>query len=336
MDVVSLSSEFPNDNPALHCGAIWICDEPTGPARAERVVRPMPVAEVETSPPDVVLSAIAAAVLTPSVIAEVLAMAEPESEDSELVAAPEADEEMFASPELEAEPIAAFDHEPDEDIVVEELEPIDTSLEGEIVALAATELEPPTEIAVAAEAPVIEEIEIAPATVVAEVMPPVVEEIEVAPATVVATPIFEEVVACEVVPAESSVLPAAPDDPFTSLVCTLADVAIGAGSPHVASMLPGLLFDARLPEPLDPEIAGALEAAGIVSAGEISSAFIAVTTAWKAILRGTSDDFDACGAAMLDEWCSDLLARLLAAPGRAPTLRQELRTRGVAAFGIAA
>ncbi|MBN9164395.1 MAG: hypothetical protein J0I07_25755, partial [Myxococcales bacterium] len=36
------------------------------------------------------------------------------------------------------------------------------------------------------------------------------------------------------------------------------------------------------------------------------------------------------------EWAADLLARLLAAPAKAPSLRQELRSRGVAAFGLAA
>ncbi|MDF2693079.1 MAG: hypothetical protein K0S65_1462, partial [Labilithrix sp.] len=136
------------------------------------------------------------------------------------------------------------------------------------------------------------------------------------------TPVFEEVTSN--------------DDPFTVLVCTLADVAIGAGSPHVASLLPGLLIDGRLPELLDQETSEALRVAGIWDGTTVTPAFMGVAMAWRAILRGTSDDFDACGAAMLDEWSSELLARLLAAPAKAPSLRQELRNRGIAAFGLAA
>jgi hypothetical protein len=37
---------------------------------------------------------------------------------------------------------------------------------------------------------------------------------------------------------------------------------------------------------------------------------------------------------MLDEWAADLLARLLGAPARATGLRRDLRSRGVAAFGL--
>jgi hypothetical protein len=140
----------------------------------------------------------------------------------------------------------------------------------------------------------------------------------------------------EGVATESSVLPPPPDDPFTLFVCTLADVAIGAGAPHVAAILPGLLFDGRLPEPLDPDVAEALRESGIHDGEQVSPAFVAVTAAWRAILHGTSEDFDACGASMLDEWASELLGRLLASPTRTSSLRQELRSRGVAAFGMTA
>jgi hypothetical protein len=37
---------------------------------------------------------------------------------------------------------------------------------------------------------------------------------------------------------------------------------------------------------------------------------------------------------MLDEWASDLLAKLLNEPSKTSTLRQALRSRGVAAFGL--
>ena len=119
-------------------------------------------------------------------------------------------------------------------------------------------------------------------------------------------------------------------------MCTLADVAIGAGSPHVASLLPGLLFDGRLPDMLDDAAAEVLRTGGILrrhdgAEHEVEPAFIATTSAWRAILRGQSDDFSACPS-MLDEWTSTLLARLLGA--EPPRMRQELRSRGVAAFGL--
>ena len=37
---------------------------------------------------------------------------------------------------------------------------------------------------------------------------------------------------------------------------------------------------------------------------------------------------------MLDEWAADVLARLMGAPDRIPSLRRDLRTRGVVAFGL--
>jgi hypothetical protein len=132
----------------------------------------------------------------------------------------------------------------------------------------------------------------------------------------------------------SNTLPPAPDDAFTLLVCTLADIALGAGSPYVASVLPGLLHDGALQHPLAADAAQALAEARIVVASEVTPAFRAQSLAWRAILLGTSDDFAACGGAMLDEWAADLLARLLGAPGRATALRRDLRARGVAAFGL--
>src|SRR6185437_8786691 len=44
---VSLASEFPNDNPALHCGVIWVCLEPTGPAVAQLFAAPAHEAEAQ-------------------------------------------------------------------------------------------------------------------------------------------------------------------------------------------------------------------------------------------------------------------------------------------------
>lgn len=141
-------------------------------------------------------------------------------------------------------------------------------------------------------------------------------------------PVFESIAPPTIVEeTRTSALPPASDDPFTTLVCTLADVAISAGAPNVAALLPGLLFDGRVATPLE-----AIH--GIWDGNELDPTFATTLVAWRAILRGTSEDFSDCG--MLDEWASDLLARLLDAKDTASRLRQELRARGVAAFGLAA
>jgi hypothetical protein len=72
------------------------------------------------------------------------------------------------------------------------------------------------------------------------------------------------------------------------------------------------------------------------AAGELPSALDADKTAqaWAAILRGTSEDWDAIGGSMLDEWAADTLARMTG--GDAQVLKRELRARGIAAFGLAA
>ncbi len=59
-----------------------------------------------------------------------------------------------------------------------------------------------------------------------------------------------------------------------------------------------------------------------------------VAAAWRAVLCGENDDISTCGAAMLDEWSADIVARALGMPAKATQLRRELRSRGVCAFGL--
>jgi hypothetical protein len=63
-----------------------------------------------------------------------------------------------------------------------------------------------------------------------------------------------------------------------------------------------------------------------------TSAFTSQVLAWQGILRGESEDFGPLGP--LDEWTADVVARVVGNPGRADGIRQELRRRGVAAFGM--
>ncbi len=350
--MVSLASEFPNDNPALHRGVIWVNTEPTGGARPERAwppsgepprePAPITLRSDDEPPPTLDHASSSASALAgepdEGLPPTVDAASEDATEHPSL--APPEDDEVDESP-----------------IVVEELEPIEAHVEGEstrdAAALAMSEGSAPAladmsegsapapaesgVVLVTAGRPVTSEAPPPPAPAESEVVLSATraESTERDDASGPLTPVFEEVAASEI-PRETTSLPPAPDDPFTVLVCTLADVAISAGSPHVASLLPGLLFDGRLTEPLEADVAEALRVAGLWDGSQVAPSFVAITAGWKAILRGTSNDFDACGAAMLDEWSADLLARLLAAPARAPMLRQELRSRGIAAFGLAA
>jgi hypothetical protein len=261
VDVVSLVSEFPNDNPALHRGVRWICLEVTGGCTPEMEAYAEPSEEIQLEPERV----------------------EGERERVEEEGEREGEREVEQPGVLESGVVLAGGvEEEEEEIIVEELEPLgDVEPDMPLVMVATETLPPPSD-----------------ATEPATVLPP------------------------------------PPEDPFTVLVCRLADIAIGVGSQDVAGMLPALLMDGRLSAEVTGETAEALKDAGIVVDGAVTATFAAQTAAWRAILRGTSDDFDATGGAMLDEWAADLLACLLGARSRGASLRKDLRARGVAAFGL--
>lgn len=308
--VVGLAAEFPNDNPSMHRGAIWVCDALTGRPRAvlppPPPERPLPVTALPVVAPEL----LAAAIAVPSAVPSSGPIAGPIAEERapETVVDEDATRRALHLEELHEEPPATPRVEP---------------------AFEAPELAEPTPITTLVEEAVLE------ALAEAAEEPMVVEEIEIGEASVEGgegiAPVFEVI---EEVSDGTSSLPPPSDDPFVTLVCTLADVAIGAGAEHVASLLPALLFDARVEGPVDGELDQILRGAGVWDGALVDPTFVATTNAWRAILRGTSDDFSACPS-MLDEWAAELLARLLAAPAKAPTLRQELRSRGVAAFGLA-
>ena len=267
--MVSLAAEFPNDNPALHCGASWVCLEVTGlPVAIRAASSPEPAQDVApvTSPADSVsVPSLSLAELITADTAEPL-MPEPAiplARISEIVA-------LGITPREDSEGEHELGLDLDEPFLVEDLPPLEesASLEG---------------------------VELAPTT---------------------------------------TIVPTASDDPWTVFVAALVDVAMGAGSPHVASVLPTLLLDGTL-APMPEDAAAALAEAPVVRDGAVTPTFLAQTRAWRAILLGTGDDFEACGGAMLDEWGADLVARLLGAPSRATVLRRELRSHGVAAFGLA-
>lgn len=328
--MVSLAAEFPNDNPALHCGVMWICESVTGPATPEAAPLPVAIARVEEAPPVVA--------------------AEPEPEPAPVTVAEEAPPTVMSEERYPSDAIA--------DALLEALDSIEGPRESGILEIIARgdvedddepilieEISPLVDAEVIAAPSVAPEAELTPVVMLVaepepQPMPVAMPEPEVQPIPV-AEP--EPAVACApisiqeaIAPVETSVLPPASDDPFQLLCCALADVAIAADAPHAAAVLPALLLDGRIDAALPPEVVTALAEGGIVHDGVATERFLSVTKAWRAILLGTSDDFDACGGAMLDEWAADLLARLLGAPARAALLRKDLRSRGVAAFGLAA
>jgi hypothetical protein len=129
------------------------------------------------------------------------------------------------------------------------------------------------------------------------------------------------------------------DDPFATFVTTLVEVAVEAGCEKAAAILPALLDQGRVvPHVLSSSVTETLLSTGLLvstSAGLVGGeTFRRTAAAWRAILRGDSEDFSACGTRMLDEWAADLVAGLVAAPAKSEHLRRELRTRGVAAFGL--
>jgi hypothetical protein len=302
VDVVSLAAEFPNDNPELHRGVSWVCLDVTG----------LPVA----IPPEPEPEPMAVVVIEPEIITAVT-IVEPAPASMSVA-------ELLAAPEPEVvevnDVIEAVEPEP---VVIDEPPVPEPRISGIVARGAVHDLDDEDDDA---------------ADIVVEELPPLDESASVEGATMmVAPPAPSALPALAAPPAlveTSTSLPPASDDPFTVLVSTLADVAIGAGSPYVASLLPGLLLEGRLDHSMAADAAVALAEADIARGTEVTATFIGQTRAWRAMLAGTSDDFAACGNAMLDEWAAELLARLLGAPSKATALRRELRSRGVAAFGL--
>jgi hypothetical protein len=133
-----------------------------------------------------------------------------------------------------------------------------------------------------------------------------------------------------------------PEDPFATLTRAMELAAVTFGAmPSALKLLRALLGVTRLdPAGLDPAALDALVCAGFLerSAATLVRAdrLTRQVLAWQDILRDKSDDLAACGAATLDEWASDLVARVIASGPRPDAVRRELRKHGVAAFGLLA
>jgi hypothetical protein len=321
---IAACAEFPNDNPALHRGAIWRCVEVGGKAVCERSVAPSPeqdiVAPLEPTPTEPVALALEA-------------VADDLVEDVAVLMAEVAALVEKAAPVESIEPIepaAAVEAAPATSGVAADGQPVASASPNEDFPEPSDALAAPDEDARAA--PDEDAVE------------PLDEDAEGDEAIVVVDDLAFDDIVVEEVPAEA---PAARDeapsaDPFAVLLRVLEEVARGAGCPEDALVgLRVVLGAARVDESIMPRACvDALLSAGMLQQGDHGLAraepFARQVVAWQGILRGESEDFGACGSAMLDEWCAGLLAKIMGNPARVEGLRRDLRGRGVAAFGLVA
>ena len=117
---------------------------------------------------------------------------------------------------------------------------------------------------------------------------------------------------------------AQPADAFSRLLHALSEVLLHAGATRIAASLPALFATTRDAASIDG-----------MELDAVSRELIGIGGAWRDVLSGASSDLNACGTRTLDEWGADLLCALMRRP-RSETrdLRQKLRARGVAAFGL--
>jgi hypothetical protein len=158
--------------------------------------------------------------------------------------------------------------------------------------------------------------------------------------TATATPTAAET-AIETPTAPSSP-PPAPDpdpDPVAAFVAAVTAVALVHGPAETAGHIESLFtFGTLDSEALSETAQAALFEGKILESTDEgvrpTESFAMTRMAWQSILRGESGDLSACGESTLDTWTADLVARLIAHPDKAQTIRRDLRRRGIAAFGM--
>jgi hypothetical protein len=238
----------------------------------------------------------------------------------------------------------ATDSDDEADIeIVDDLAFDDGVIEEPVEDVALLE-EPPREDMVALEAPPAEDmaaLEGQPAEDMAALEEPRAEDLT----ATLEEPPAEDMASLEEPPAEDMASleePPAPDDPFAVLLRVVDEVARAAGCGEETIVCVRALLGATR---LDTNALAGATCEGLVAAGMLERAggglvrapgFARQVAGWQGVLRGESEDFGACGAAMLDEWCANVIARAMGNPSRTEGFRRELRRRGVAAFGLVA
>jgi hypothetical protein len=124
---------------------------------------------------------------------------------------------------------------------------------------------------------------------------------------------------------------------FSHFESALRAALMAQGASRSAALVPRLLRLEPLPaDGLSKDVQLTLQSRGYLDSSlRYSQKYRELCGAWCAVLRGSSQDFGACGTTTLDRFGADLLAALLAVPAtRADELRRELRKAGIAAFGV--
>jgi hypothetical protein len=182
------------------------------------------------------------------------------------------------------------------------------------------------------------EIEVEIVQVVEVVASMEVAPIEATTPTSTATPTPTSTSTATPTEAPTTTAPPTNDDPVTTFVRAVTEVALAYGAADTAAHIEAL-FNLGAPAPdLSPAAEAALIAGNILESSDEGTRatpwFASTSTAWQSVLRGESGDLSACGESTLDNWTADLIARLVANPDKAPTIRRDLRRRGIAAFGM--
>jgi hypothetical protein len=129
------------------------------------------------------------------------------------------------------------------------------------------------------------------------------------------------------------------DERVETFVRAMADVARAHGPAETAAHVESL-FKFGMPAPLELSASAraSLLDGNILEATEggihATAWFARTSSAWQSMLRGEGGNLAECGESTLDGFTADLIARLVAKPSMASTIRRELRRRGIAAFGM--
>ncbi len=373
--VPSCSAEFPNDNPALHEGASWLCLRVCGAPRPVTRARPVnvrsdiPRAEAVDAKPAVTATSNEEAASAPI-------------DGGDMTNA--SDEAAFRPQAEDAAPSAGWDDEPsalaEESTATAGLDEDSRAALGDEAVISAG-LDDDARGVLVLEAPAVTAgwDEHAPAALPAKApslealtlsLPPEVsslsggattsrEPLELDSMDFVVTLASDDAVfefdgddatgAVFHVPRVAAKSPSvdvaratdvrAAEDSFAAYVAALVDVARAAGHARAASALPPLLEGDELDAAaLAEDTRARLVAAGVLRASEgsvrLGDAFASTASAWRAVLRGATQDLSICGDSTLDGWSADLLKAFGVGQGTATDVRRELRRRGVAAFGM--
>lgn len=135
-------------------------------------------------------------------------------------------------------------------------------------------------------------------------------------------------------PLESMVAPKL--SPNVAFITALKDVAVAFGATAVfAETLDSVL--GHEPMCIDDETGAELVQKGLAQKSDAGfeplAETVRVAAAWQSAFRGDEPDFSVCSQ-MLDEWSANLVAKLLGRKELFDPIRRELRSRGIAAFGL--